>query len=139
MRLYQQLWNDEAGVLLSAEAAILGTVAVVGIGAGVNVVATSVNEELKEVGYAIRSLDQSYSIPAQTGGNGAWTAGSEFIQQPVEQSIKELKQVERKAKQAAKKQSQRLKERVQDQNRKKAKVHNRKIKKRKKQNQDQPS
>ena len=71
MRLYQQLWNDEAGVLLSAEAAILGTVAVVGIGAGVNVVATSVNEELKEVGYAIRSLDQSYSIPAQTGGNGA--------------------------------------------------------------------
>jgi hypothetical protein len=138
MRLFKKLWNNETGVLLSAEAAILGTVAVVGIGAGVNVVATSVNEELKEVGYAIRSLDQSYSIPAQKGSNGAWTAGSEFIQQPVEQSIKELKQVERKAEQAAKKQSQRLKERVQDQNRKKAEAQNRKMKKRKKQNQAQP-
>ncbi len=57
MRLFKKLWNDETGVLLSAEAAILGTVAVVGIGAGVNVVATSMNEELKEVSYAIRSLD----------------------------------------------------------------------------------
>lgn len=51
-----------------------------------------------------------HSIPAQTGGNGSWTAGSELIQQPVEQSIKELKQVERRAEQAAKKQSQRLEE-----------------------------
>lgn len=57
MRLFKKLWNNETGVLLSAEAAILGTVAVVGIGAGVNVVATSMNEELKEVSYAIRSLD----------------------------------------------------------------------------------
>ena len=128
MRLFKKLWNDETGVLLSAEAAILGTVAVVGMGAGVNVVATSVNEELKEVGYAIRSLDQSYSIPAQKGCNGAWTAGSEFKQQPVEQSLKELKQVERKAEKAAKKQSQRLKERVQKQNKKKAEARKRKMK-----------
>jgi len=135
MRLFKKLWNDESGVLLSAEAAILGTVGVVGIGSGMHVVATSVNEELKDVGYAIRSLDQSYSIPAQKGCNGAWTAGSEFKQQPVEQSIKELKQVERKAEQAAKKQSQRLKERVQNQNKKKAEARKRKMKKRKKQNQ----
>lgn len=135
MRLFKKLWNDESGALLSAEAAILGTVAVVGIGSGMNVVATSVNEELKEVGYALRSLDQSYSIPAQKGCNGAWTAGSEFKQQPVEQSIKELKQVERKAEQAAKKQSQRLKERVQKQNKKKAEERKRRMKKQEKQNQ----
>jgi hypothetical protein len=134
MRLFKKLWNDEAGMLLSAEAAILGTVAVVGVGAGMNVVATSVNEELKEVGYALRSLDQSYSIPDQKGCNGAWTAGSEYKQQPVEQSIKELKQVERKAEQAAKKQSQRLKERVQNQNKKKAEARERKMKKQEKQN-----
>ena len=30
-------------------------------------VATSINEELKELGFAIRSLDQSYNIPAQSG------------------------------------------------------------------------
>jgi hypothetical protein len=60
--------------------------------------------------HSIRNLDQSYAIPAQTGSNGSWTAGSELIQQPVEQSIKELKQVERRSEQAAKKQSQRLEE-----------------------------
>ena len=118
MRLIRELWNDEAGVLLSAEAAIVGTAAVVGVGAGLNVVATSVNEELKEVGYAIRSLDQSYSIPERKSC-GAWTAGSEFKQQPVEKSLKQLRQVERKAKAAAKKQAQRLKERVKNQQKKK--------------------
>ena len=119
MRLFQKLWNDEAGVLLSAEAAIIGTVAAVGVGAGLNVVATSVNDELNEVAYAIRSLDQSYSIPAQKGC-GAWTAGSEFRQQPVEKSIKQLKASIRKAEKAAKKQSQRLKERVEKQRKRKA-------------------
>ena len=122
MRLLKDLWNDEAGVLLSAEAAILGTVAAVGVGAGLNVVASSVNEELKEVAYAIRSLDQSYSIPAQKGC-GAWTAGSEYEQQSVEQSIAELKKIERKAQKAAKKQSQRLKERVEKQKKRKKDGH----------------
>lgn len=129
MRLIRKLWHDEAGVMLSAEAVIVGTAAVVGVGAGLNVVATSVNEELKEVGYAIRSIDQSYSIPAREGC-GAWTAGSEFKQQPVEKSLKQLKQVARKAEAAAKKQSQRLKERVEKQNRKK---------KRQEQKQQQPA
>ena len=64
MRILSTLWNDEAGVLLSAEAVVVGTVAVVGLTAGLSTVATSVNEELKDVAYAIRSLDQSYSIPA---------------------------------------------------------------------------
>ncbi len=117
MKLFRKLWNDEAGVLLSAEAAVIGTVAVVGLGTGLHVVAESVNEELKEVGYAIRSLDQSYTIPAQKGC-GAWTAGSEFQQQPVEESLEELRKFEKKVERAAKKQAKRLKERVEKQNRK---------------------
>ena len=75
MKVLRQLWSDECGVLLSAEAVVVGTVAVVGLTTGLSVVATSVNEELKDVAYAIRSLDQSYSIPAQEGC-GATTAGS---------------------------------------------------------------
>jgi len=133
MRLFTKLRNDEAGVLLSAEAAVVGTVAVVGIGAGLSVVSTAVNEELKELGYAIHSLDQSYKIPAQKGCNGAWTAGSEFTQQPVEESLKHLKKVERKAEAAARKQSQRLKERMQQPDGK-----GKKKKKNKKQQANQP-
>lgn len=125
MRVLSELWNDEAGAVLSAEAAIVGTAAVVGVGAGMNVVATAVNDELKEVGYAIRSIDQSYSIPEQKGC-GAWTAGSEFKQQPVKKSLRQLKQVERKAEAAAKDQSQRLKDRLENQKKRRQKMQEQK-------------
>ena len=65
------------------------------VGAGLSVISTAVNEELKELGYAIHSLDQSDKIHAQKN-NGAWTAGSDFTQQPVEESLKHLKKLERK-------------------------------------------
>lgn len=90
--IWRQFWSDESGAILSAEAALLGTVGVVGAGAGLSAVSDSVTEEMKDVAFAIRSLDQSYSIP-QTGCgcNGkAWTAGSSFTQQSVEVSHREL-------------------------------------------------
>lgn len=93
--LWRQFWNDESGAILSAEAALLGTVGVVGAGAGLSAISDSVDAELKEVGFAIRSLDQSYSIPAvgcQCECGKAWTAGSSFTQQCVEVSHRELQQ-----------------------------------------------
>ena len=106
MSLVSKFWKDEVGVLLSAEAAIVGTVAVVGISTGLTVVASAVNEELKEVGFAVRSLDQSYQIPAQQGCAGGMTAGSEFQQAPVKESLAELREVARKAEQAEQKRAQ---------------------------------
>ena len=89
MNVLQQLWTDESGYILSAEAALLGTVGVVGATVGLSAVSEAVNEELKEVAFAFRSLDQSYCIEGQSGC-GAWTAGSSFIQQDVEVSRAEL-------------------------------------------------
>lgn len=114
MRLFSKLWHDEAGVLLSAEAVVVGTVAVVGLTTGLTVVARSVNEELQDVAFAIRSLDQSYSIPAQDGC-GAHTAGSKFTQEPVKKSLDELREVVRTAEQAeqkAKSQAERLEQQM---------------------------
>ncbi|MCP4171794.1 MAG: hypothetical protein GY758_13580 [Fuerstiella sp.] len=108
MNLLSKIWRDEAGLLLSAEAAIVGTVAVVGISSGLSVVATSVNEELKEVGDAIRSLDQSYQIPARTSCTGAMTAGSVFEQTPVDQLLAEPDEAERTAEQEAEEQAQKV-------------------------------
>ncbi|HIF01551.1 MAG: hypothetical protein ABGZ23_08635 [Fuerstiella sp.] len=108
MNLLSKIWRDEAGVLLSAEAAIVGTVTVIGVTSGLSVVATSVNEELKDVGFAIRSLDQSYHIPAQKGCAGAMTAGSVFKQAPVNKSLAELCEVARKAERAAKEQARKV-------------------------------
>ena len=115
MRLFNELWNDETGVVLSAEAVVVGTVLVAGVGAGLNVVASAVDGELRDFGYAVRSLDQSYSVPGRKGCRGAWTAGSKFVQQSVEESLGELKEVERKVDRAAKDQVLRLKEKVEQQ------------------------
>jgi hypothetical protein len=111
MSLFAKLWRDEAGVLLSAEAVVVGTVAVVGLTTGLTVVAKSVNEELQDVAFAIRSLDQSYSIPA-IEGCGARTAGSSFQQEPVKKSLVELCAVIEKAEKEEKTQAERMKQQM---------------------------
>lgn len=111
MNLLAKLWRDETGVLLSAEAVVVGTIAVVGLTTGLTVVAKSVNEELQDVAFAIRSLDQSYSIPA-IEGCGAKTAGSSFQQEPVEKSLAELTAVIKKAEKEEKTQAERLQQQM---------------------------
>lgn len=91
--LFNALKNDEAGLVVSAELVAVATLGVIGAVAGLNMAATSVNEELKDVAFAIRSLDQSYSY---TGfrNRRAWTAGASYQQEPVEESLQELKALE---------------------------------------------
>ncbi len=114
MRLFSQLWQDEYGVLLSAEAVIVGTVAVVGLTTGLTVVAKSLNAELQDMAFAIRSLDQSYTIPAQECC-GAWTAGSSFTQEPVQESLAALREAVKKSEKEEKSQAQRLEEKMKSQ------------------------
>ena len=90
---------------------MVGTVAVVGLTTGLTVVAKSVNEELQDVAFAIRSLDQSYSIPA-IEGCGAKTAGSSFQQEPVKKSLAELTAVIEKADKEEKTQTERLEQQM---------------------------
>lgn len=116
MRLFSQLWQDEYGVLLSAEAVIVGTVAVVGLTTGLTVVTKSLNAELQDMAFAIRSLDQSYSIPAQEGC-GARTAGSSFTQEPVRESLAALREAVKKSEKEEKSQAQRLEEKMKAQKR----------------------
>ena len=96
MGVFRELWSDEAGVILSAEAVVLGAVGVVGLTAGLSTVSSSVDSELQDLAFAIRSLDQSYEIPAQSSC-GAYTAGSCFKQEPVEESLAILCDIARKA------------------------------------------
>lgn len=96
MRIFRELWDDESGVILSAEVVVLGTAGVLGLTTGLSMVSKSVNSELQDLAFAMRSLDQSYEIPAQRGC-GAYTAGSCFRQEPVEKSLAILCDVARKA------------------------------------------
>jgi hypothetical protein len=86
MRWIKDFVRDDGGAVLSAEAVLLGTVGILGATVGLNLFAGSVNDELRDVAYAFRSLDQSYSVAGYCSST-AWTAGSCFRQEPVEVSL----------------------------------------------------
>lgn len=89
MSLWRDFWADEQGALVSAELVAIGTVAVIGTTVGLSTLSKSLDAEMKEVAYSIRSLDQSYSVPGHKSC-GAWTAGSSYTQPDVNLSIQEL-------------------------------------------------
>ncbi|MCA8995483.1 MAG: hypothetical protein KDA80_00785 [Planctomycetaceae bacterium] len=67
-QIFSSLLNDEAGFLISSELALVSTVGVLGMTVGLSQAAKNVNGELKDVGSAFRSLDQSacWNFPHQS-------------------------------------------------------------------------
>ncbi len=59
--MIKALWNDEAGVILSAELVLVGTILVVGMIVGLVELQCSVVDELNDLGEAIGSLNQSFA------------------------------------------------------------------------------
>ena len=83
--MLKSLWNDEAGVILSAEIVLVGTILVVGMIVGLVELQCSVVDELNDLGEAIGSLNQSYQytsiVSRKKAGLGtikAATFGSRF-------------------------------------------------------------
>ena len=79
------LWNDEAGVILSAELVLISTILVLGMVAGLVELQCAVVAELSDLSSAFGNLDQSY----QTSGfvsrksnvceNKARTKGASYV------------------------------------------------------------
>lgn len=77
------LWNDEAGVILSAEIVLVGTILVIGMIVGLVELQCSVVDELNDLGEAIGSANQSYTTSSvlslkKDGDVKAATAGFSF-------------------------------------------------------------
>jgi len=66
-RIAHALWQDEAGFVVSAELALVGTIATLGMVTGLAEASNSVHNELHDVGAAVRSLDQSFSYKKTSG------------------------------------------------------------------------
>lgn len=66
------LWQDDAGVILSAELVLILTIAVLAMIVGLSEVAVSINTELNDISNAFGSLDQSYMFSGfkARGGKG---------------------------------------------------------------------
>ncbi|HCO22742.1 hypothetical protein Mal35_06320 [Gimesia maris] len=89
MNLLKNFWSDEAGLVMSAELVMLGTVGVLGATVGLSAASTAINDEMVEFSQAIRSLDQSYHIEGHKSCR-AWTASSSYRQQDVAASLADL-------------------------------------------------
>ena len=73
--LFNNLMNDEAGFIVSAELVIIATVGVLAMIVGLSEVAMNVNHELEDVGSAFGSLNQSVHVQG-TAGHYANVGGS---------------------------------------------------------------
>jgi hypothetical protein len=78
--LFTNLLNDEAGFIVSAELVIVATVGVLAMIVGLSEVALNVNSELEDVGSAIGSINQTYTVQGTCGHQGS-IGGSKYTDQ----------------------------------------------------------
>lgn len=58
--MLKNFWNDEAGVIISAELILVLTIAVLAVVVGLTEVAVAVNTELNDISNAFGSINQSF-------------------------------------------------------------------------------
>lgn len=73
-----KFWNDESGFIISAELALVSTILVIGLVAGLTQLRDSVTMELSGVGAALSNLNQSYRV-SPIMGQTSMTAGSQYV------------------------------------------------------------
>lgn len=72
-----QLWNDDAGFIVSAELVLVATLTVLSMVVGLSEVAHGINQELEDVASAFGRVNQSYAYAGTMGHKGG-IAGSKF-------------------------------------------------------------
>lgn len=77
-RLANQLFRDEAGVVITAEIIIIATVGLLSLIAGWNAVSNSLAFELGDIANSVGSLNQSFSYRGLSAGQHANCSGGGF-------------------------------------------------------------
>jgi hypothetical protein len=75
--MFQSLWKDESGAILTLEIVLIATVVLLGVLAGLAALRDGIITELADLGGSISRLDQSYVIHGTTAHSSA-TAGTVF-------------------------------------------------------------
>lgn len=75
--LFTQLFNDEAGFILSAELVLVATIAVLAMVVGLSEVSVAVTAELNDVAAAFGCVNQSFRNSGVCSGKGQ-TSGNKF-------------------------------------------------------------
>ncbi|MEZ6039735.1 MAG: hypothetical protein R3C20_04465 [Planctomycetaceae bacterium] len=85
--MLKKLWNDNEGVILSAELVLIGTILVIGMVVGMVELQCAVVAELSDLGDSIGNIDQSYTTSGiasykSYGGVKGKTNGSAYWDRP---------------------------------------------------------
>jgi Flp pilus assembly pilin Flp len=72
------LWQDEAGFIVSIELILIATIMVIGLIAGMSAVRDAVISELSDVAGAVQDLHQGYTVYG-VRGHSASTAGMDYF------------------------------------------------------------
>jgi len=90
MNMSRSLWSDDAGFVISAELVLVATILVIGMIVGLTSLRNQVVQELVDVGQAIGSISQSYSLAGTKKCGLGMTDGSfyrdkvDFCQDPYQ-------------------------------------------------------
>ena len=76
--MLKQLWNDDAGYIVTTEMLLIFVILVLGLIAGLANLRMAIVNELTESGLAILSLNQSFTIAGLTGCSGSTGASGGF-------------------------------------------------------------
>lgn len=79
--MLRKLYNDESGVIISAELVLVLTIAVLAMIVGLSEVAVAVNLELNDLSSAFGALNQSYTTIVYNGADtkAKWFLGSSIF------------------------------------------------------------
>ncbi|MCA9090943.1 MAG: branched-chain amino acid aminotransferase [Planctomycetaceae bacterium] len=77
LALATQLYNDEAGFIVSAELVLVSTILVIGMVVGLSEISNGLNQELEDVASAFGSVNQSFRYAGLSGHKGT-AFGSSF-------------------------------------------------------------
>jgi hypothetical protein len=76
--MLRKLWNDETGVVITAELVVVSSIVVLGAITGLTTTRNAIITEMADFAAAVGTIDQSFSIGSVQGPN-SFTAGTEFI------------------------------------------------------------
>lgn len=76
--MLRKLWNDEAGLVISAELVLVLTIGVLMLVVGLHAVTKAINYELGDIAAAFGAIDQSFTYDGFRNAKHAAVKGSAF-------------------------------------------------------------
>jgi Flp pilus assembly pilin Flp len=77
-KMMQRLWQDDQGALIAAEYLFVATILVIGTVVGLAGLREAINTELTELGNAILSISQGFTVSGMSGDSGSFDGFGTF-------------------------------------------------------------